>query len=117
MPAATCSREARVRYRASSGGLSDDAGRCILASPAAAGCGNLAASAEAGLARQRSVLARLIAAIDPYRSDALAEQLLREFHSLGRIWSQSPEALGRILGADSAVVTRSEEHTSELQSL
>src|SRR3546814_7130703 len=55
--------------------------------------------------RQRSVLARLIAAVDPSRSDELAERLLREFHSLSRLWSQSPEALSRILGADSAVST------------
>src|SRR3546814_3998409 len=80
---------------------------------------------------------------DVCSSDLLAERLLREFHSLSRIWSQSPEALSRILGADSAVATlligardmmvegmrgdlrakvidpfdRSEEHTSELQSL
>src|SRR3546814_6544500 len=42
---------------------------------------------------------------DVCSSDLLAERLLREFHSLSRIWSQSPEALSRILGADSAVAT------------
>src|SRR3546814_19089749 len=42
---------------------------------------------------------------DVCSSDLLAERLLREFHSLSRIWSQSPEALSRILGTDSAVAT------------
>src|SRR3546814_20697999 len=69
MPAAARPHDARDRYQLTSGGLSDDAGCCILASPATAGCGNLAASAAAGLARQRSVLARPIAAVDPNRSD------------------------------------------------
>src|SRR3546814_3830614 len=105
MAAAVRPHAGRDGYKLRAGGLADDAGCCILASPATAGCGNLAASAAAGLARQRSVLARLIAAVDPSRSDELAERLLREFHSLSRIWSQSPEALSRILGADSAVAT------------
>src|SRR3546814_10989225 len=105
MPAAARPHDARDRYQLTSGGLSDDAGCCILASPATAGCGNLAASAAAGLARQRSVMARLIAAGDPSRTDELAERLLQDFHIPSRIWSQSPEALTRIRGAASAGAT------------
>src|SRR3546814_19079317 len=105
MPAAARPHDARDRYQLTSGGLSDDAGCCILASPATAGCGNLAASAAAGLARQRSVLARLIAAVDPSRSDELADRLLREFTRLSRLWSQSPPTHTRLLRADSAEAT------------
>ncbi len=46
-------------------------------------------------------MAELLSAIEPERADALAKSLFCEFGTLGRIWAQSPEALARVLGADS----------------
>lgn len=59
------------------------------------------AAAEAG--RQRSILAKLIAPVDPANGERLAQALLDEFRSIAVIWSQAPEALDRILGAGSPV--------------
>lgn len=65
--------------------------------------GNLATSNPVEAGRQRSVLAALIASVAPQGSDALADALLAEFRTLGRIWTQTPEGLARILGAASPI--------------
>lgn len=83
--------------------LFDDAGCCILASSPASGPRNLATSAAVATQRQRSVLANFIASIQPAESDQIAARLLGEFRSLGRIWTQTPEALQRILGRSSPI--------------
>ena len=64
---------------------------------------NLAAPHAAQTQRQRSVLAKLIAAVEPDRADELAARLLEEYASIGRIWSQNVEAIERITGRGSAV--------------
>ncbi len=66
---------------------------------------NLAPPAKGEATRQRAILARLIAAIEPDNSELIANRLLDEFRSLGRIWAASPEALYRFLGRGSAVVS------------
>lgn len=49
------------------------------------------------------MLADLLAAIDPEHCESLAERLLAEHGTLGRLFAQSPEALARTLGKDSPV--------------
>ena len=49
------------------------------------------------------MLADLVAAIDPEHCESLAERLLAEHRTLGRLFAQSPEALARTLGKDSPV--------------
>lgn len=66
---------------------------------------DLASPAATLAERQRSLLAELIAAIAPGDSEAIADRLLGEFHSLGQIWTQSPEALARVLGPQSPVIS------------
>ena len=66
--------------------------------------GDMATSTAAEIARQRSVLARLIATVEPADCDRIASALLTEFQSIGRIWSASSEALGRVLGEVSPII-------------
>lgn len=74
-----------------------------MAAPAPSRLRNLAPSATPQSARQRSVLAQLIAAIAPDASDHLAKALLDEFQSLARLFAESPEAVARVTGRDSGV--------------
>lgn len=74
-----------------------------MASSSSAHRGNLDASAAAEAGRQRSILAKLITLVDPANGERLAQALLDEFRSIAVIWSQSPEALDRVLGASSPV--------------
>ena len=76
----------------------------MVSSPAAHR-GNLATSTTAETERQRSVLARLIAIVEPSNSDPIARALLDEFRSVSRIWCAEPEALARILGKTSPVIS------------
>lgn len=55
-------------------------------------------------ARNRSVLAQVIATVEPENSVRLADALLKEFGSIGRILSESNEALLRVVGGQNAVV-------------
>ncbi|QCB53332.1 hypothetical protein E5675_01990 [Sphingopyxis sp. PAMC25046] len=98
IPSAAGSHDPRDRHGPSSDSLSDDAGCCILASSAAPRGRNLATPKAIGSGRQRSVLVHFIATIEPERCEALADQLLAAFHSISRIWAQSPEALARVIG-------------------
>lgn len=52
----------------------------------------------------RSALAQLIASVAPNEAAALSDALLKEFGSIGRILSESEEALRRILGSQNAVI-------------
>lgn len=52
----------------------------------------------------RSALAQLIASVAPDDAVALSEALLEEFGSIGRILSESEDALRRILGSQNAVI-------------
>jgi DNA repair protein RadC len=45
-----------------------------------------------------------VAAVDPVNSEQIASSLLAEFRSLSNIWSQSPEALARVLSAWPSIV-------------
>jgi len=54
--------------------------------------------------RDRSVLAELIASVEPNQSIRLADALLSEFGSIGRILSEPKEALQRVIGQQKAVV-------------
>src|SRR3546814_11734617 len=74
------------------------AGRFVLAAPAPSHPRNLAAPAALAAQRQRSVLARFLASIEPNDGERLAAALLQEFRSIGRILAQTPEALERVLG-------------------
>lgn len=64
---------------------------------------NLASPATASARRQRAVLANLVAVIEPDNGAAIADALLAEHRTLARTLLQSPEALARTLGTDSAV--------------
>src|SRR3546814_3639806 len=75
-------------------------GRFVLAAPAPSHPRNLAAPAALAAQRQRSVLARFLASIEPNDGERLAAALLQEFRSIGRILAQTPEALERVLGQD-----------------
>ena len=66
---------------------------------------NLAAPAAFAQVRQRSSLAQLLAAVDPANAEVLAGRLLGEFGSLPRIWTQSAEAIGRVAGKGSPVIS------------
>ena len=45
------------------------------------------------------MLARLVAAIEPRHAEAIAATLLDEYRGLPQLWSQTPEALARLIGA------------------
>ncbi|AMG75528.1 Uncharacterized protein SGRAN_3185 [Sphingopyxis granuli] len=102
---APCPSQSLLRLCAASRSISDHAGVLLLAGPAASHCGYMAAPAKDLAERQRSILARLIAAVEPANCERLAKVLLDEFQSIGRIWSAAPEALCRILGDVSPVVS------------
>ncbi|QTD55423.1 JAB domain-containing protein [Parasphingorhabdus cellanae] len=61
-------------------------------------------SAQAENQRDGSVLAQLIASVAPDQATTLSEALLKEFGSIGRILSESEEALRRVLGSQDAVI-------------
>lgn len=84
-------------------GISNDASRGILASSAPISPSNLASSTTANAQRQRSVLANLITTIEPCDGEKIATELLYEFGNLARVWTQTPEALSRVLGKRSTV--------------
>ncbi len=65
---------------------------------------NLLSSAQVESERDRSVLAQLIASVAPDKAITLSAALLDEFGSIGRILSESEEALRRILGSQDAVI-------------
>lgn len=64
---------------------------------------DVAASTATETARQRSVLAALIASVAPADGERLAAVLLADFKTIARVWAQPRERLARILGAESPV--------------
>ncbi len=85
-------------------GLYDHASRFFLSIARNPSDRDLFSSAEVESQRDRSVLAQLIASVAPRQAVTLANALLDEFGSIGRIMSESEEALRRILGAQEAVI-------------
>ena len=85
-------------------GLFGYAGRFFLSFANNTGDRNLLSSAQIERERHRSVLAQLIASVAPEKAITLSDALLKEFGSIGRILSESEEALRRILGAHDAVI-------------
>ncbi len=83
--------------------LFDDASCCILASAPTPCRRNLATPDPAETERQRSVLAALVATIEPAASLQIADRLLGEYRSLDRVLTQKPEALRRTLGGRDSV--------------
>lgn len=71
--------------------------------PASAHRRDMAPSAKTEADRQLSVLAELVAVIAPTDAKRIAASLLAEFQTIGRLWSQTPEAIDRILGPKSEV--------------
>jgi DNA repair protein RadC len=63
----------------------------------------MAPSAKAEADRQLSVLADLVAVVAPADARRIAASLLAEFQTIGRLWSQTREAIDRILGSGSEV--------------
>jgi DNA repair protein RadC len=55
--------------------------------------------------RQRSILEALIANVAPLDAAAISSALLEEFISLGRVFSQTTEAIERVLGPNSDIAS------------
>lgn len=104
-PADDGSLQSNDRFSDASRGLYDHAGEFIVARATSPGFGDLVPPAAVETERQRSILAKFIATIEPERSEHIASRLLGEFHSLNRIWSQSPETLARFFASDSIIPT------------
>lgn len=86
--------------------LFDYASRFFLSLADNTGDRHILSSAQVENQRDRSVLAQLIASVvAPEKATALSEALLEEFGSIGRILSESEEALRRVLGSQDAVIT------------
>lgn len=102
-PAASSAHEPFLRSGDASSGLPYDAGFLLLARSAYTHPRNLAAPSAFAARRQRSVLANLLASVDPENSWIIAERLLGEFRTLDRLGLQTPESLERVLGKESRV--------------
>ncbi|MEH6756189.1 MAG: JAB domain-containing protein [Parasphingorhabdus sp.] len=87
-----------------SAGIFYNASRFFLSLVDNSGDRNLLSSAQIDDQRDRSVLAQLIASVVPEKAIALSDALLTEFGSIGRILSESEEALRRIIGSHDAVI-------------
>lgn len=85
-------------------GIFHNASRFFLSLASDAGDRNLLSPAPIESQRARSVLAQLIASVAPEKATMLSDALLTEFGSIGRILSESEEALRRVLGAHDAVI-------------
>lgn len=84
--------------------LFDHASRFFLSLARDSSDRNLLSSAQVENQRDRSVLAQLIASVAPEKAAILSDALLTEFGSIGRILSESEEALRRVLGSHEAVI-------------
>ncbi len=88
----------------SSAGLLHNASRFFLSLVNNSSDRNLLPSAEVESQRDRSALAQLIASVAPNQAAAISDALFREFGSIGRILSESEEALRRTIGSHYAVI-------------
>ncbi len=86
-------------------GLFDHASRFFLSLADNAGDRNLLSSTQIEDIRDRSVLAELIKSVAPEKAIPLSDALLTEFGSIGRILSESEEALRRVIGSHDAVIS------------
>jgi DNA repair protein RadC len=87
-----------ARLHDPSSGLCNHAGRKFIPVDDYISGWNLQPSAQASDEAHRSALARLIANVVPYNALDLANSLINEFRSLGRVLVESPEALQRVVG-------------------
>ncbi len=87
-----------------SAGISHYASRFFLSLADNAGDRNLLSSAQIENLQDRSVLAQLIESVAPENAATLSNALLIEFGSIGRILSESEEALRRVIGSHDAVI-------------
>ncbi len=85
-------------------GLFDHASRFFLSPAHNSSDRHILPSTEIESQGDRSALAQLIASVAPDEAVALSGALLEEFGSIGRILSESEEALRRILGSQTAVI-------------
>lgn len=85
-------------------GIFHNASRFFLSLANDTGDRNLLSPAPIESQRDRSVLAQLIASVAPEKAAILSDALLTEFGSVGRILSESEEALRRVLGSHDAVI-------------
>lgn len=85
-------------------GILHHAGRFFLSFADYASDRNLLPPAPIERERSRSVLAQLIAPVEPDHAIKLADALLAEFGSIGRILSETNESLQRVVGEQQAVV-------------
>mgnify|MGYP003577486005 CR=1 FL=1 len=94
-PADDGSRQSRFRSIDSPGRLYDHAGRLVVAGTAPTDPCNLATSTAIATERQRSILAKLIAAIIPVRSKYLTDTPPAEFYGPEQVSSQPQESMAR----------------------
>ncbi len=85
-------------------GIFHNAGRLFLSLADNVSDRSLLPSAEIEDIRDRSILAELIKSVAPEKAVVLSDALLTEFGSIGRILSESEEALRRVLGSHDAVI-------------
>ena len=85
-------------------GLLYHAGRFFLSASDHIDYRNVLPSTETAEIRDRSVLAALIAPVDPQQAQRLADLLIAEFGTIGRILAESPHALRRVVGKQSKVI-------------
>lgn len=86
-------------------GLFDHASRFFLSLASNTSARKPLQSVQIESQRHRSALAQLIASVAPEKAIMLSDALLLEFGSIGRILSESEEALRRILGSHDAVIS------------
>lgn len=87
-----------ARLHNTSNGLCDHAGRKLVPVDDYTGGWNVQPPAEYSNKSHRSALARLIANVVPNDAAKLADALINEFQSLGRVMAESPESLQRVVG-------------------
>ncbi|MEP3227085.1 MAG: JAB domain-containing protein [Parasphingorhabdus sp.] len=85
-------------------GIFHHASRFFLSLAANPGTRDILPPAPPSNQQDRSVLAQLIASVLPEKAGILSDALLAEFGSLGRIFSESEEALKRVIGSHQSVL-------------
>lgn len=83
--------------------LCDHAGIELIPSSFHSGLRNIQSPKATAADRQRSALEALIANVSPKDAAALSDALLGEFNSLGRVLSETREAIERVIGPKSEI--------------
>ncbi len=92
------------RYIYSSSGVRRDASGEFLSLADSTLHRHFQPSETSTIARQRSVLANLISLIDPVMCEIVADNLISEFGSIGKVFQETHASLTRIIGHNSAIV-------------